>query len=69
MSLVLLGSVAILIGVAIGRRRLGSWWIPLLAGSALAVVLSAGMLVIALDLGTGVDCPDNRCWELTPDPA
>lgn len=44
-------AVGIVIAAVMLRRPLGSWWLPVLVTSAVAVLLAGGMLVISLDFG------------------
>lgn len=47
-------AVGAAIAAALLRQPLGSWWVPVLAISAAAVLLAGGMLVISLDFGVTV---------------
>jgi hypothetical protein len=60
------GGVAILVGLTIAGRGSGSLRIPVLVVAAVAVVLSATMLALSLDAGSGPQCPDGRCGEQSP---
>jgi hypothetical protein len=58
-------AVVIAVTAAILRRRLGSWWLPVLVTSAVAFLLAGGILVISWDFG-GASCQDRPCGEETP---
>ena len=64
--LALTAGAAILIGALISARRLRRWLIPIVATAVVAVALSATLLLVSWDPGSGPECPDDRCGELTP---
>jgi hypothetical protein len=58
-------AVLMLITAGVMRGRLGSWRVPVLVTSVLAILLACGMLLISIDFGGG-DCPAGTCGEQTP---